>query len=525
MLQFGMGDRSMIQAWKYRRRLTEAGAVVTVTLCLAFLFVFRSAAQAEALHRRITQTQDILRLVARVQLETQRLRDGVWQVRATRNPDRTGRFPSDLRDLQEDMGRLRMLTADDPLPQNILAEASALISGQSEKAREPAAAPAAIAPGASGDRQESEEPSDRLPALLDRLEAKERTQLAKRSAAVQANARQTQTVLAIAGLLTVLLLLASGYLIQREFQTLATVERGLRHAQELLSVKYEEQSAELGQAMEDLHAQICARRQAEDAIRDLNADLEKRLSRRTTELQEMNLELDAFSYSVSHDLRAPLRDLDRSSRTLQQEYGSELPDKAQQYLNRIGSAATHLSELVEDLLRLSRIGRQLPQRTRCSLRQLVEEARAEALEESEGRKIVWRIYSLPEVKVDPPLLRQALANLFTNAVTFTRQQHTAVIEVGSLEENGMNVVFVRDNGAGFDPRDADKLFGVFQRLHGQEEFARTGIGLATVQRIIRKHGGRVWSESVPRQGATVYFSLPICSHHSPESEEIIGAMG
>jgi len=516
----------MIRAWKLRSRLAEAGAVVTFTLCLAFLLAFRSAGQAEVVNSRVAQTQDILRLVSGMRLEGQRLSDRVRQYRATRNPDLPARWPSDLRDWRADMERLRMLTADDPLGQNILAEANTILAGQSvgfERMLNQAAAPAI--PGAALAGQESMELSDRLLPLSSDVETYERVLLAKRSAAVPANARQTQIVLAIAGLLTVTLVLAGGHLIRREFQTRATVESGLRRAQELLSVKYEEQAAELGHSMEDLHAQIRARRQAESAIRDLNVDLEKRLRRRTTELEDMNLELDAFSYSISHDLRAPLRHLDGFSRILQQDYGSKLPDEAQHYVGRIRDAATHLCELVDALLQLSRIGRQLPQRKRCSLRALVEEARTETLQESRSRKIVWQIYSLPEVEADPALLRQALAHLFSNAVKFTRAQRAAVIEVGSMEENGMDVVFVRDNGAGFDPRYADKLFGVFQRLHGQDEFQGVGVGLATVQRIIRKHGGRVWAESAPGQGATFFFSVPVCAHDSPELEEIIKTMG
>jgi signal transduction histidine kinase len=343
------------------------------------------------------------------------------------------------------------------------------------------------------------------------------------SMSLRANARQAQIVLLLAGLLTFVILLAAGHLIQREILLRAKAEAGMRVVQEMLGMKYEEQRAELGHVMEDLYAQIRTRQQVEDEIRELNGDLEKRVRQQTIELEEMNQELEAFSYSVSHDLRAPLRHLDGFSQILQQEYGPKLPDEAQHYLDRIRGAVTHMSALVEDLLQLSRIGRRMPERQRCSLRALVDEARTEMPQESDGRKIVWRIYSLPEVEADPLLLRQVLANLFSNAVKFTRQQHAAVIEVGSLEENGMNVVFVRDNGVGFDPRYADKLFGVFQRLHRQDEFEGTGIGLATVQRIIHKHGGRTWAESQPGQGATFYFSLPASTPRSQELQEIVGA--
>jgi light-regulated signal transduction histidine kinase (bacteriophytochrome) len=303
----------------------------------------------------------------------------------------------------------------------------------------------------------------------------------------------------------------------------AQTEAGMRVAQEMLGLKNEEQRAELSHVIEDIHEQIRTRRQAEDVVRELNGDLEKRVRLRTIELEETNRELEAFSYSVSHDLRAPLRHLDGFSRILLQEYGPKLPDEAQHYLGRIRSAATYMSELVEGLLQLSRVGRQPAQWEVRSLRALVDEARAEV--QGDGRKIVWQIHSLPEVEGDPTLLRQLLINLFSNAVKFTRLEHTPIIEVGSLEENGMNVVFVRDNGAGFDPRYADKLFGVFQRLHRQDEFVGTGIGLATAQRIVHKHGGRIWAESQPGKGATFYFSLPATAHKSRAQPEVVGAFG
>ena len=269
----------------------------------------------------------------------------------------------------------------------------------------------------------------------------------------------------------------------------------MRRAQEMLGVKFEGQRAELGHVLEDLHAQIRARSKAEEEVRELNTHLGRRVKQRTAELEEMNRELEAFSYSVSHDLRAPLRHLDGFSRILQQTYGPQLPEGAQHYLERIRGAAKHMSELVEDLLQLARVGRQAMRREMQPLRTLVEEARREVEPECVDRDVRWEIGSLPELEVDPGLFRLVFTNLFSNAVKFTRDRQVATIEVGSFDGNGMSVIFVRDNGAGFDPHHADKLFGVFQRLHRQDEFEGTGIGLATVHRIVQKHGGRVWAES------------------------------
>jgi PAS domain S-box-containing protein len=242
-----------------------------------------------------------------------------------------------------------------------------------------------------------------------------------------------------------------------------------------------------------------------------------------TEVLEANRELEAFTYSVSHDLRAPLRHMEGFSRLLQKDHADQLSADARHYLDRIQSAATHMSSLVEDLLHLSRIGRQIPERNAISLQALAEEVRAELTQETEGRLIDWKIAPLPEVQGDPLLVRQVLFNLFSNAVKFTRKQDRAMIEIGSKDENGETVISVRDNGAGFDPRYADKLFGVFQRLHRQDEFEGTGIGLALVQRIIHKHGGRVWADSLPDQGATFYFTLPARAESRVQTGQMTGA--
>ncbi len=518
----------MNHALKFRRSLRAASAIVIAIMSLAFYLAFRSAGQAEGMNRWVARTQEVLGVIARARLERARLQNRVWAYRATHNPDLPGRFQSDLRGLREDMERLQVLTDDSPAQRKLLAELAPLITAQIlslERAMQRAISAGAANSNPAFDWSLPSPPSDRVRLLFDGLESNESVLLATRTEAVQANARKTRGVLLIAGVLTFAILLAAGHLVQREILMRAKVESGMRVAQEMLGLEYEEQRYKLGHAVEDLHAQIRARRLAENAVHQLNGDLERRVHQHTIELEEMNRELEAFSYSVSHDLRAPLRHLDGFSRILQQEYGPKLPDEARHYLDRIRNAATHMSDLVEDLLQLSRLGRQPAHRELHSLRTLVDEARAEALEGSDGRKIVWQIYSLPEVHADAALLRQVLTNLFSNAVKFTRQQHAAVIEVGSTEENGMNVIFVRDNGAGFDPRYADKLFGVFQRLHRQDEFEGTGIGLATAQRIIQKHGGRVWAESQPGQGATFYFSLPMSPQGSQEVQETAGALG
>jgi signal transduction histidine kinase len=224
-------------------------------------------------------------------------------------------------------------------------------------------------------------------------------------------------------------------------------------------------------------------------------------------LKAANRELEAFTYSVSHDLRAPIRQIDGFSKLLTEQFDASLGSKAHHYLRRIRDSTKHMGLLVDDLLRLAQVGRQDIQPTRASLDELLQEVLAELHADIADRDICWKLEPLPTIDCDPGLTKVVLTNLVANAVKYTRPRRPAIIQVGQSVRNGQPVIFVRDNGVGFDMRYAERLFGVFQRLHRAEDFEGTGVGLATVQRIVHKHGGEIWAEAAPDKGATFYFTL------------------
>ncbi len=263
---------------------------------------------------------------------------------------------------------------------------------------------------------------------------------------------------------------------------------------------------------------ITERKRDEEAVRSARDLLEQR----TAQLEASNKELEAFTYSVSHDLRSPLRHVDGFSKILLEEFQTQLDPEAQRYLERIRAGTQQMGHLVDDLLNLARMSRQEMKLQVSGLKSIVQEVVADLKPEAANRQIEWRCGELPFVECDPALIKQVFANLLSNALKFTRTRERAVIEVGNVKQNGRSAVFVRDNGVGFNMKYSDKLFGVFQRLHRQEDFEGTGVGLATVQRIIHKHGGQVWAEAELDKGATFFFTLASATNPGSATQNTAG---
>jgi PAS domain S-box-containing protein len=262
---------------------------------------------------------------------------------------------------------------------------------------------------------------------------------------------------------------------------------------------------------------ITERKQAEEQLQRFSAELERRVKERTAELIAANREMESFTYSVAHDLRAPLRHIDAFSSILEEDFAPQLPDEARQYLANIQRGSRSMSRLVDDLLNLARVGRQELNYEEVDLNALANEVARELTSEVRDRAIEWQVGPLPKVRADAGLLRQVMSNLLSNAVKYTRPRSPAVIEIGSAASAKEVEIFVKDNGVGFNMNYVAKLFGVFQRLHRSEDFEGTGVGLAIVDRVVRRHGGRVWAESTVGKGAAFHFTLPLVSDRLQEN--------
>lgn len=286
-------------------------------------------------------------------------------------------------------------------------------------------------------------------------------------------------------------------------------KRRIEHLNAALEQRVRQRTAQLEAANRDLEHEVRERKRAEDAVRQLNAELERRVKVRTAELEAANEELRAFSYSVSHDLRSPLRKIESFSKLLVDEHGEAMEDGAHRYLDRIRVASMHMNALIEDMLKLSRVSREQMKREMVDLSALAREILDDLQRGDPTRRVTTHIEAGLKARGDEDLLRIALDNLLGNAWKFTGEKEEASIEFVSSDFDGDAAFAVRDNGAGFDMRHADKLFQAFQRLHPNHAFPGTGIGLAIVYRIVKRHGGRIKGSGRVGQGATFTFSLAL----------------
>ena len=259
---------------------------------------------------------------------------------------------------------------------------------------------------------------------------------------------------------------------------------------------------------------VTEKRQAQDMVWQINEELEERVKKRTQELEKTNREMEAFSYSVSHDLRSPLRAIEGYSRILVEDHSSSMPPEALEFSQDILRNALKMGQLIEVLLTFTGLSRHAFEKRTVSVDSIVAHVLRKFHAEQEARKVDVVIGDLPHCQADPALLKQVWMNLLSNAFKYTLKQPSPKIEIGSREENGEQIFFVRDNGAGFDMKYAEKLFGVFQRLHKPADFEGSGVGLAIVQNIIHRHGGRVWADAALNRGATFSFSLPAVENQS-----------
>jgi light-regulated signal transduction histidine kinase (bacteriophytochrome) len=263
-----------------------------------------------------------------------------------------------------------------------------------------------------------------------------------------------------------------------------------------------------------LASEIAERVRAQDELNELNADLERRVAQRTQQLLDANNQIEAFSYSIAHDLKAPLRAISGFSRIVMEDYGPKLEGEGQRHLQSIVSGAQRMGRLIEDLLAFSRQGRKEMTPSDVDMGELARSVFEELRSAAPERKIEWRLQPLRPARGDRAMIRQVWVNLLSNAMKFTQGKDNAFVEVG-CSRNGSDhyVYYVKDNGAGFDMEYAGRLFGVFQRLHSEQEFEGTGVGLAMVQRVVQRHGGRVWAEGKVNLGATFHFTLPAEGEH------------
>ena len=464
-----------------------AACGLMILLCMG-VFSFRSTAREQEDREWVTHTQLVLETLQATIIDITEAEAGQRGYILTGQQKYLEPYRAGLDQFHREIKDLRELTSDNPGQQDAVKQLESLIAARLAALAQRIdifqrsgrmAGVEAIAMGNNG-----EELMDQIRALTNEMRSTEQQLLNRRIATATASTWRMKIVLVLGNSLAVVFLFIAGTVIHRE---------------------------------------MSRRNLAEQQLRTSNEDLE----RRTAELSDTNAELESFSYSVAHDLRAPLRQMAGYANLLIQDHGDQLDAEARRFLGKVEDGAGKMGRLIDDLLSLSKIGRQEPSIQATPLDSLLRNVVEDLAPEYAGRHVEWKISDLFNAECDPTLMRQVFVNLLSNAIKYTRKREHAVIQVGQTNRNGSRVIFVRDNGAGFEMRYAGKLFGVFQRLHKACEFEGTGVGLAIVQRIIRKHGGRIWAEAEPERGATFFFTVGPhagSTNKNPELPEENGAL-
>lgn len=495
----------MVSLNRLSERKITAGFVLALTLLLTIeAMLYRSTVNHAETGRLVAHTHEV---IVKIQELILRLTDAETARRGFVMSQRERylvHYSNAVERASQAFQEVRKLTADDPAQQQACSALEALIRQRFAVYSESIAAQAK---GADTVRQlqlteKGQAIMEEIRGSISRMQTAAQDLRRTRQAAADASFRETKRIALVGSAASVTLLVSVFILLLRENHRRRNAEAALQKGNEELELRVRQRTGELTQV-------LAGYQRAELEIKKLNDELEQRVAERTSQLETANKELEAFSYSVSHDLRAPLRHIGGFVDILQQEAGSEWSPKCRQYLDVIGQAASHMGRLIDNLLAFSRMGRAGLRKSQVDLNALVEEVLQEAQREMEGRQIDWQIAPLPTVLADHTMLKQVWVNLISNAVKYTRGRDRARIEIACEKNPASEWQFsVHDNGAGFDMRYADKLFGVFQRLHRAEEFEGTGIGLANVRRIVHRHGGRTWADGKLNEGATFYFTLP-----------------
>lgn len=445
---------------------------------------FRSTVRDEEDRGWVTHTHLVLEKLQAVLIDVTQAESGQRGYILTGDEKYLEPYQAGLDQISRDVEGLRKLTSDNPRQQEAIQRLEPFVAGRIAgfadriEIRKQSGLMAGAEAVARGNKGEHSMEVEQIRAQIREMRSTEELLLARRLETAAAGTRRMKAVIVLGNALGILILLVAGLAIHRESGRRNLAEQNLKHAIE-------------------------------------------RLERKTSELSEKNIELESFAYSVAHDLRAPLRHIAGYSNALTQDYGPRLDAEGCRYLAKLVESAQKMGRLVDDLLSLAKIGRQELSLQATPLDVLLQRVVEELAAEGSGREIEWRIGDLSSAECDPGLMKQVFVNLLSNAVKFTGKRDHAVIQVGQMMQNDERVVFVRDNGVGFEMQFAGKLFGIFQRLHKARDFAGTGVGLAIVQSIIRKHGGRIWAEAELDQGATFFFTLGSPANNATQETEFL----